>query len=103
MSSSEEELFVIVLVLEEEERKRRKRKHRRYWIHNICSKRNVYGEFHSLFGNLVQDDAKFFQYFRMTHEKIMELFDILEQDITEQNTTFRESIVPTERLAVCLR
>jgi hypothetical protein len=39
----------------------------------------------------------------MTHEKFMEIFDILEQDITEQNTTFRESIGPTERLAVCLR
>jgi hypothetical protein len=48
----------------------------------------------------VRDDAKFFQYFRMTHEKFMELFDILEQDITEQNTTFRESIGPTERLVV---
>jgi hypothetical protein len=44
-------LFVIALVLEEEKRKRRKRKHRRYWIHSICSKRNVYGEFHSLFGD----------------------------------------------------
>jgi hypothetical protein len=39
----------------------------------------------------------------MTHEKFMQLFDVLEEDITEQNTTFRESIGPTERLAVCLR
>jgi len=37
--------------------------------HNICKKRMDFGECHSLFLHLEEKDVKFFQYFRMTHEK----------------------------------
>jgi hypothetical protein len=59
VSSSEEEEIVIMSVLSEEEQKK-KRKGRRFWVRNICKKRMIHGEFHSLYLDLLEDEAKFF-------------------------------------------
>ncbi|KAJ8946584.1 hypothetical protein NQ314_008839 [Rhamnusium bicolor] len=69
----------------------------------MCKKRMEYGEFHTLFPDLVEDEVKFFQYFHMSHEKFQTLLDILTPDLTRENTTFRVAIGPKERLAICLR
>lgn len=76
---------------------------KRIWVHNINMKRKLYGEFHTLFDDLLRDEAKFFQYFRMTHEKFFDLLNLLRSTIEKQNSTFRESIGATERLALSLR
>lgn len=98
--SEEEEIVIISMLLAEEENIRKKRK---IWVHNICKKRLAFGEFHTLFPDLMEDEAKFFQYFRMSHEKFTALLDILQPEIVRNNTTFREAIGSKERLAVTLR
>jgi len=101
MESDEEELVVIALLAEEEERRGKKRKHD-MWIHDIFKKRSQHREYHTLFTDLLNDDVKFFQYFRMSQAKFTTLLDILSPHILRQNTTYREAIRPEERLAVCL-
>jgi hypothetical protein len=59
-SSSEEETVVVAMMLEEGQRKRK-------WVHDINKKRNEFGEFHTLFHDLIEDDKKFFIYFRMSY------------------------------------
>jgi hypothetical protein len=76
MSSSEEEEIVTVSLLSEEEQKK-KRRRRRFWVHNICKKRIIHGEFYSLYPDLLEDNAKFFEYFRMTYGKFMTLLNML--------------------------
>jgi hypothetical protein len=58
VSSSEEEIVIMALLNEEEQKKKRKR--RRFWVHNICKRRMIHGEFHSLYPGLLEDEAKFF-------------------------------------------
>ncbi len=101
-SDSEEEEIVVVscLLAEEEEQKVKKRK---TWIHNINRKRLEFGEFHTLFPDLMEDDVKFFRYVRMTYSKFSHLLNILEMYIAKENTPFRTPVSPKERLAVCLR
>ncbi|KAL5239368.1 hypothetical protein ACI65C_013369 [Semiaphis heraclei] len=101
---SDEELVIITLLLDEEdeeESRGNKRKHR-MWIHDIFKKRSQFGEYHTLFTDLLNDDVKFFQYFRMSHAKFTTLLDILRPHILRQNTTYREAIEPEQKLAVCL-
>lgn len=99
---SEEEIVVSLIVAEEEEKSRSQRK-RRFWIHKINRKRLELGEFHTLFPDLVEDDCKFFQYFRMTHQKFEELLHVVNTELLRKSTNMREPIGPKERLAVCLR
>lgn len=44
---------------------------------NLFKTKIKYGKFHTLFKNLLEDDRKFFQYFRMSCEKFNELLDII--------------------------
>jgi hypothetical protein len=100
MSSSEEEI-VMSLLSEEEQKKNRKR--RRFWVRNICKRRMIHGEFHSLYPDLLEDEATFFEYFRMTYGKFMTLLDMLGPNLSGENTSFRQAVGPKERLALCLR
>jgi hypothetical protein len=102
MSSSEEEEIVIVSLLSEEGQEK-KRKRRKFWVHNICKKRMIHGEFHSLCPELLEDEAKFFEYFRMTYGMFVTLLDMLGPNLSRENTSFREAVGPKERLALCLR
>lgn len=52
---------------------------------------------------MLNDDVKFFQYFRMSNAKFTTLLDTLSPHILRQNTTYRVAIEPEQRLAVCLR
>ncbi|CAK1587669.1 unnamed protein product [Parnassius mnemosyne] len=106
MEENEEETIVIACLLAEEEEEKaknsRKRKHN-IWVHDIFRKRSQHGEYHTLFPDLLNDDAKFFQYFRMTQVKFNTLVDILKPYLLRQNTAYTEAIRPEERLAVCVR
>jgi hypothetical protein len=95
------EIILSCLLIDEEEKQKRKRK--RVWVHNICKKRMDCGEYHALFPDLIEDDVKFFQYFRMTLEKFTVLLRLLQPDLSRENTSFREAVGPKERLSVCLR
>lgn len=100
-SSSEGDFLTLCTIAEEEEM--RENKKRKSWIHNINIKRNTYGEFHHLHSDLLEDERKFFKYYRMTHEKFSELLSLLRPSIERQNSRFRCSIDVIERLSVCLR
>ncbi|KAL4132454.1 hypothetical protein QTP88_009598 [Uroleucon formosanum] len=96
--SSDEELLVIACIANKEE----KREKKRLWVHNINLKREEHGEFHTLFPDLLQDEANFFKYFRMSSEKFFELLNMLPQ-LQKQDTYFRRCIPSDERLAITLR
>jgi hypothetical protein len=63
----------------------------------------IHGEFHSLYPDLLEDEAKFFVYFRMTYGRIMTFLDMLGPNLSKEDTCFREAVGPKERLALCLR
>lgn len=102
MESDEEVVVVSAILIEEEERRKRRRK-RKCWIHNINRKRFQFGEFHTLFPDLLEDDVKFFAYYRMTHAKFEALLNIVEDRLMRNVTNCRSPVGAKERLAVCLR
>lgn len=95
------ELAMVAIILDAEEENEKTQ--RRYWIHESVRKRKTEGEYWTLYRHLVDDEEKFFSYFRMTSFQFNELLRKIENDITKRNTTFRESLSPKEKLAVCLR
>lgn len=98
-SSSDEEEALLLLSLEASKRKR-KRKH---WVHPINRKREEQGEFHTLFAELLDDDQRFFIYFRMSVNSFNELYSLIKDDIEKQDTNWRKAIPAKERQAVFLR
>jgi hypothetical protein len=75
-SPGEVEETVIMSLLSDEEQKK-KRKRQRLWVHNICKKRMIHGEYHSLYPDLLEYGVKFFEHFRVTYRKFMTLLDML--------------------------
>jgi hypothetical protein len=57
MDSETEAVVVTCIRIEEEDKKRkeaeRKRRRKRHWVHNINRKRSVFGEFSTLFPDLL--------------------------------------------------
>jgi hypothetical protein len=64
MNFSVEELLMSAVLLYEDEAKPTGRK----WVHPSLLCRAMEGEFHTLFPQLLDDETKFFQYFRMSRE-----------------------------------
>lgn len=72
----------------------------RPWI----SRRNERECFHQLVAELeLEDEAAYFNYFRMDKQRFGFLVDLVESRIRKCDTTMRQSIKPSERLAVTLR
>ncbi|PNF19724.1 hypothetical protein B7P43_G14778 [Cryptotermes secundus] len=51
----------------------------------------------------MDDDEKFFQYFRLSQYQFNELLEKIKVMITKEDMVFKEAITPKEKLAVCLR
>ncbi|KAG8239868.1 hypothetical protein J437_LFUL018979 [Ladona fulva] len=83
-------------------RKKRRNRRRRFWVNPLVLERRNRGLFHTLFDDLLQDDEKFFWYFRMSKSTFEELLCGIEISITKQNTIMRQSIPPAEKLALTL-
>ena len=83
-SSDEEVLFMYLTAKYQKEQQRKEDK--QPWIHDICASRDEEGEYHTLFKHLMNDDIKFFQYFRMSYAKFSELLGLIEEDIKKQDT-----------------
>ncbi|XP_024082199.1 protein ALP1-like [Cimex lectularius] len=107
MQFSELELAAIAVALDEEERENHvDRLHtakRRWGVHPTWRKRKLEGEFATLYKELLDDESKFFGYFRMSWECFNVLLLKVKSGLTKQKTFFQEPISPSERLAVCLR
>jgi hypothetical protein len=72
MSSSEGEEIVIMSLLREEEQKK-KRKRRRFWVHNMCKKKMIHGEFHSLYPDLLKMRQNFLSIFGLLMDSLLNI------------------------------
>jgi len=76
---------------------------RRLWVHNMSSRRESLVEFHNLLDDLLKDEERFWRYFRMSSDTFKYILELIRTSIKKQNTYFRRSICPEERLMVTLR
>jgi hypothetical protein len=101
------ELAVIALLLEEESRTRESnsQRKRKKWVHTSLIRSKTEGEFFTLYRykELVDDEEKFHQYFRVSKYQFTDLLLRIEPQIRKKNTTFRETITPIKKLEVSLR
>lgn len=101
------DLAIIAVLIDEDEVQQSVRqkniKKRSIWVHDILKKRKTEGEFATLCRQLEDHEDKFFKYFRMSRYQLNMLYQKIKDDITKQNTQFRESIPAKEKLGVCLR
>jgi hypothetical protein len=64
MAFSKLTLIKIALILDDKEEIRERKPNRRFWVHPMVRNRQEEGEFLTLYRQLVNDDTKFFKYFR---------------------------------------
>ncbi|KAK5649785.1 hypothetical protein RI129_000814 [Pyrocoelia pectoralis] len=98
-------LVKIALILDAEEEENNivnKAKKRRYWVHPMIKKRKTEGEYYTLFKELMDDESKFYIYYRMSIGEFHNLLSHIKDAISKPNSQFRESITPIEKLSVCL-
>jgi hypothetical protein len=61
---TDEELCIVAIILDEETELLNPKK--RKWVHEAWQKRESEGEFLTLYKELIEDETKFYQYFRMS-------------------------------------
>uniref|UniRef100_A0A8C6T222 DDE Tnp4 domain-containing protein n=1 Tax=Neogobius melanostomus TaxID=47308 RepID=A0A8C6T222_9GOBI len=83
--------------------RRQRRNNRRLWIHPINEHRTQFGAYYHLVAELQLHPEKHFQYFRMSAVQMEDLLSIIGPTIRRQETNFRKSISPRQRLAVTIR
>ncbi len=78
---------------------------RLWWVHPMNAVRGIakQGEFHTQIQKLKNFPEQWFHYFHMTLEQLNFLLAKIKHKLYRQNTNWRKSIGPEERLAVCLR
>jgi len=84
-------------------RKRKKKHERRFWIHDVITRRDELGEYHRLVQELRHDPERFPRYFRMSTSQFDMLLDLIGPEIEKLSTNWRRSVSATERLAITLR
>ncbi|XP_064475663.1 uncharacterized protein LOC135389557 [Ornithodoros turicata] len=83
---------------------RQRNRKSRVWVRDLLLPRNEFGEFHHLVRDMrLGDGQDFFDYFRMSRERFDHLLSLVGPLIERQNTSFRQSISPAERLCITLR
>lgn len=101
MDSDDE--FVILAALTYNRLKKRNKKRRRMWEHPLVTQRSSKGAFNTTFQEIRRDEVKFFNFLRMSQNSFSELFEILRENLTKQNTTMRNSLSAEEKLVITLR
>ncbi|KAG8277900.1 hypothetical protein J6590_031947 [Homalodisca vitripennis] len=99
------DLGIIAMALEEEDEERRKQRpvKRRKWVENAWKRRTIEGEFYTLMPHLIDNETKFYEYFRMSLITFHKLLLKVEAHLQKEDTFWRQAITPKHRLAVCLR
>ncbi|VVC87115.1 unnamed protein product [Leptidea sinapis] len=95
------ELAMIAIALDEEEEENREKK--RKWVHEAWKLRESEGEFVALYKELIKDERKYFEYFKMSESCFNILLQKLGNKLVKKDTRWRKAISPRERLAICLR
>ncbi|KAL2089296.1 hypothetical protein ACEWY4_013984 [Coilia grayii] len=93
----------LALALIEFDRESNRQENRYIWVHNILKERKRHGEYHHLVQELRLNDGRFKAYFRMSRQDFDNLLSIVGPTITKQDTNYRDSIGPAERLSICIR
>ncbi|MPC78695.1 hypothetical protein E2C01_073189 [Portunus trituberculatus] len=84
-------------------RRRRRKKRKRIWMHELNTKRPNFRSFCHLFPDLVNCPEKFYNFFRMTHEKSKKLEELTESSIKKISTYYRRAAGVEERMAIFLK
>ena len=82
---STSDLIVIAVALDDEEKERNKQK-RQMWVHPILESRKSEREFHTLYPRLIDDESKFFNYFRMSIGTFEEILSKIHHKLKRENT-----------------
>ena len=69
----------------------------------MSSRRESLVEFYNLLDDLLKDEERLWRYFRMSSDTFKCILELIHTSIKKQNTNFRRSISPEERLMVTLR
>ncbi|KAL2099402.1 hypothetical protein ACEWY4_005882 [Coilia grayii] len=93
----------LALALIEFDRESNRQENISVWVHDILKERKRHGEYHHLVQELRLDDGRFKAYFRMSRQDFDNLLSIVGPTITKQDTNYRDSIGPAERLSICIR
>ena len=75
---------------------------RKHWVHPINKDRGRFGEFQHLFDALKQDKDRFRTYFRTSLSTFEYILGLVKDEITKQNTAFRNAIGAEKRLTLTL-
>ena len=76
---------------------------RHFWVNNISSSHENFGEFHNLLDDLLNDEERFRRYFRMSSDTFKYILELIHISFKKQNTNIPRSISPEEWLMVTLR
>jgi hypothetical protein len=95
------ELAAVAVALAEEEGAERKR--RRWAVHPAWRKRESEGELVTLYKELIDDEVKFYGYFRVNRECFCALLEKVSPLLIKLRTRLQKPVSPKERLAVCIR
>lgn len=76
---------------------------RRFWVHKIHQRREIYGEFHHLVDEVLGDEEKCLAYIRMKPSTFHRLLELIGPHIAKRETNFRKPIPAKERLVITLR
>lgn len=85
-SFSDEELAIIAICLDAEEEAEASQAKRRKWVHVAWKKRDTEGEYATLYKELLHDDVKFHQYFRMSKNCFNVLFSKISKKLRKEDT-----------------
>ena len=83
--------------------RRLRRKKRRVWVREILCKRRQEGAHHLLIPQLMSDGQHYKKFFRLSKEDYGYILDKVSPIIARKDSNLRQSITPSERLAVTLR
>jgi len=89
----------IMLLLKKKKKTYKKKKH---WVAPIFENRNEHSFFFASVPKLILEDIRFHNYFRMTATQLEELLGVIGAKLQKQDV-IRQSITPSERLALTLR
>jgi len=67
------------------------------------SKREIEGEFDTLYKEMIDDEVKFYGYFRMNRECFSALLEKVSPLLINVRMRYQKPVSPKERLAACIR
>ena len=103
-SDKETALAVVSLVLALKIKNKKKIKKRIVWVKNWLQRRSYLGCFDTLLKELwSEDEAEYKRFLRMTPQIFDELLELVEEDITKENTRFRDAIPASIKLAITIK